>query len=121
VRPKSLHPLHCDEESISHLFVFCPYAGQVAKLVKEKLNVRSDWNKESLEECYQLWVQDRVVKLYSGLPSIMISNIWWAHNSTIFKDKWIPLEVIATITLNQAVDFKDDPKEFKQRILFSPP
>jgi hypothetical protein len=45
----------------------------------------------------------------------MISNIWWARNSTIFKGKWIAPEVIATITLNQAPDFKDDPKESKQR------
>jgi len=73
-------PNHCtlcigDEESVSHLFFFFPYARQVAKLVKEKLNVRSEWNKEILEECYQLWVQDKVMKVYSGLPSVMISNI----------------------------------------------
>lgn len=58
-----------DEESVSHLFVFCPYASQVEKLVKEKLKARFEWNKESLGECYQLWVQDRAMKLYSGLPT----------------------------------------------------
>jgi hypothetical protein len=44
----------------------------------------------------------------------MISNLWWARNSTIFKDKWVPREVIAAITLNQDYDFKDDPKFFKK-------
>jgi hypothetical protein len=45
----------------------------------------------------------------------MVSNILWAHNSSIFKDKVVPLEVTMTFTLRQAVEFKVDLKEKKLR------
>jgi len=38
-----------NKESVVHLFVFFPYVVQVAKLVKEKLKSREEWNKESME------------------------------------------------------------------------
>jgi hypothetical protein len=74
------------------------------KTVKEQLKVKSDWNKDNLEECFKDWLQDRSVKLYTGLPSIFISNIWWAQNNSIFKDKLMPPEVTVTLTLNQVVN-----------------
>jgi hypothetical protein len=40
----------------------------------------------------------------------MISNIWWACNSTIFKDKWVSPEITTALTLSQATEFKEDPK-----------
>jgi hypothetical protein len=67
-----------NSESISHIFISCLYAGQVSTLIKEKHNAQDNWNKDSLEECFRSWVQDRSVALYAGLPSIMVSNIWWA-------------------------------------------
>jgi hypothetical protein len=54
------------------------------------------------------------VHLYAGLPSLMISNIWWACNSAIFKDKMVPPEITAAITLSQVSEFKEDPKSQKQ-------
>jgi hypothetical protein len=52
-------------EYASHLFVSCPYAGQVTMAIKEKLKVGADWNNISLEDCYKLWIQDRSLKLYA--------------------------------------------------------
>jgi hypothetical protein len=89
-------------------------------LVKENLKAKVEWNKESLEECYNIWIHDKVVMLYSGLQCIMISNLGWARNSSIFEDKWFPPRVITTIMLNQVVDFKEDPKSFKQHIPILP-
>jgi ribonuclease HI len=74
------------------------------------------WNKENLEECLKYWLQDRATKLYSGLPSIFTSNIWWARNNAVFNDKFMPPEVTTNITLNQAVEFREDPKALKTRL-----
>lgn len=107
-------------ESIAHLFISCPYAGQVAKTVKDRLNARADWNKDIIEDCFKTWILDRSVHLYAGLPSLMISNIWWAHNSTIFMDRWVDPDATTTLTLNQAAKFKEDPKGQKTRIPILP-
>jgi hypothetical protein len=53
------------------------------------------------------------MNLYSGLPSLMISNIWWARNSTIFKDKWVSPEITVALTITQEAKFKEDPKGYK--------
>jgi hypothetical protein len=78
-----------NSESSYHLFVSCPFAGQVATTLKEKLKVGADWNNPSLEECYKLWVHVRSLKLYAGLPCILVENLCWAWNTTLFKDKWM--------------------------------
>jgi hypothetical protein len=65
-------------------------------------------NKYSLEECYRSWIQDRSVFLYTCLPSIMVSNIWWAWNSAVFSDKTIPLEVTSSLTLRMTEELKED-------------
>jgi endo-beta-N-acetylglucosaminidase D len=67
-------PSHCvlcksNVESVSHLFVTCPYAGQVTKIIKEKLNAKMDWNRDSLEDCFRNWIQDKV-----GQPLCRITN-----------------------------------------------
>jgi hypothetical protein len=100
-----------DSESIDHLFIFCPYAAQVMKLIKEELDPKTSWNKGSLDENLKEWAMDRSVKLYANLPSLFVSSIWWARNSDTFKDKQIQPEITTLITLNQAVDFKEDVKE----------
>jgi hypothetical protein len=60
-----------------------------------------------LEECIKEWLQDKTIRLYVGLPSIPITNLWWAHNTSIFKDKYIPPEITTNITLNLAEEFKE--------------
>jgi hypothetical protein len=35
-------------ESATHLFISCPYAGQVSKMISEKLKAKENWNKNSL-------------------------------------------------------------------------
>jgi hypothetical protein len=84
------------------------------KTVKE-LKFKSDWNKDNLEECFKDRLQDRSVKLYVGLSSIFLSNVWWTQNNSFFKDKLVPLEVTTTLTLNHVVKFGEDPKATKPR------
>jgi hypothetical protein len=77
------------------------------KSIKDKLKAQSNWNQDTLEECFRSWVRDRAVALYAGLPSIMVSNIWWARNNVIFKDRFIPPEKTTSLTLNMAEEFKE--------------
>lgn len=100
-------------ESVTHLFISCPYAGQVLAMISEKLKTQESWNKTSLEKCYRSWIQDRSVSFYAGLPSIMVSNIWWAWNNAVFNDKLVPPEVRASLTLSMAEEFKEDPRTQK--------
>jgi hypothetical protein len=51
---------------------------------------------------------DRSVKFYAGLPNLLISNIWWARNQAIFNNKDVPPTIIVSITLSQAIAFKED-------------
>lgn len=45
---------------------------------------------------------DKAVQNFARLPSILVNSLWWARNSSTFKDKDIPTEVTASITLNLA-------------------
>jgi len=90
-------------------------------LIKDQLKAKAEWKKESMDECYRSWIQDRSVSLYTGLPSIMISNIWWARNSSIFKDKSVPPKVTVTLTLSMEEEFKEDLREQKTQTLIPPP
>jgi hypothetical protein len=85
------HCILCKQfpEYVSHLFISCPFAGQVASTLKENLKIGADWNFPSLEECYKLWIHDRSLKLYAGLPCILVANLWWAQNVVTIKDKWM--------------------------------
>jgi hypothetical protein len=84
-----------------------PLQFQVSLALKEKLKVGTDWSNPSLEECYKLWIHDISLNLYAGLPCIMVANLWWACNVTLFKDKWMTPEVITALTLAQATKTKE--------------
>jgi hypothetical protein len=45
-------------KSTSHLFMSCSYAVHGMSIIKDKLNAKATWRKESLEECLKEWVQD---------------------------------------------------------------
>jgi hypothetical protein len=78
-----------NQETITHLFIPCPYARKVAQIIKYELKIRANWDEGSIEECFRSWIQE-ITSLYAGLPGIMISNIWWERNNVIFKDKFVP-------------------------------
>jgi hypothetical protein len=106
-------------ETISHMFIHCSYATQVFHSVKEKLQAKTDWNKPSLEECVKDWLLDRSVNLYASLPSILVNNLWWAHNSNIHKDRLVPPEVTTTLTVGKTMEFMKKQKTKTQRSLCS--
>jgi hypothetical protein len=44
---------------------------------------------------------EKLLSMYVELPSLMVSNVWWAQNKASFNVKWFPPEVTTTITLIQ--------------------
>jgi ribonuclease HI len=51
----------------------------------------------------------------------MISNIWWARNSVVFKDKTVPPEMIAAISISQDEEFKTKLRTSKHCFIVPPP
>jgi hypothetical protein len=86
-------------KTASHLFVSCPFIGQVSMALKKKIKAGADWINPSFEECYKFWIHDISLNLYAGLPCILVENLWRAHIAAVFKDKWMSPEVIKTLIL----------------------
>jgi hypothetical protein len=76
------------------------------KIVHENLILKSTWNKPKLEDCLKDWMENKAVQNFRRLQSILVNNLWWAHNSDTFRDKDIPLEITTGITLNLAKEFE---------------
>jgi hypothetical protein len=68
-----------------------------------------------LEDSVKKWYLDKSISSFPCLPSLLVNNIWWACNSTVFKDTLVPPEVTTSVTLSQASEFKVDPKEPKAK------
>jgi hypothetical protein len=86
------------------------YVEQVSRIVHKELNPTSSWTKNFLEECMKDWMANKIVKRFEGMPSFLVSSIWWARKSRIFKDKDIPLEVTTDVILNLSKEFMIDLK-----------
>lgn len=45
---------------------------------------------------------------------MLVSNLWWVCNSSIFEDTFVPPEITTTIMLSQVVEFKEDPRDSRR-------
>jgi hypothetical protein len=93
------------KETYSHLFFYCVYAFQFIGIIANEVNPSFQWRKTNLEEILKDWLYDRVVKRFEGMPSFLVSRIWWAQNSSISRDKDIPPKVTTGIILNLSKQF----------------
>lgn len=75
-----------------------------------------EWDKPSLEECVQESMQDGRVREFDSLPRIMIHNLWWTRNVTLFEDKEIPKEKTIYLVIKLSREYKMEPKLKKQRV-----
>jgi hypothetical protein len=96
--------------------VTCDYAGHVMKALQREFKPELAWNKPSLENCFkewsqdksvqqncfEEWSQDKSVQQFVGLPSILVSSLWWARNSSLFRYEEIPPNINANIIINLA-------------------
>jgi hypothetical protein len=108
------------EETSSHIFFDCVYAIQVSRIVYKYLKASSLWPKVFLEDNLKGWLVDKSIKQLDGVPSILVNSLWWAHNSSVFKDRDILPEVTVGIILNLANELLTDLK-FKEPRLPSMP
>jgi hypothetical protein len=56
------------------------------------------------------WLADKVVKNFHGMQSFLVSSIWRAQNSSIFREITIPPEVTTGIIMKLSKEFISDLK-----------
>jgi hypothetical protein len=82
-------PGHCplcksDLESVSHLFIYCPFAISVWNLVYKELNLNRSWTGNTLSDCLKSWYLDKSVP--SHIAAYIIWYIWQERNKALFED-----------------------------------
>jgi hypothetical protein len=82
-----------NKASVNHVFLFYLYTMQVLKLMKGEFKQNSSWNNIRHENYLKNWFSDKSIKIFKGLPCILVNIIWWAHNVWIFKNEEVPPEV----------------------------
>jgi hypothetical protein len=80
---------HCslcksDCESVSHLFIYCPFAISVWNLVYMELKLNRSWTGNTLSDCFQSWYMDKSVPTHIAAYSIWY--IWQERNKALFED-----------------------------------
>jgi hypothetical protein len=83
------------------------------KLVKDEFKQNYSWNNVQLENCLKDWLSNKFVKLFEGLPYILVNIIQWACTVQIFKKEEVPLEISVGLIIKISKEFKLDPKEKK--------
>jgi hypothetical protein len=71
-----------DEESISHLFINCPFTLKLWKNLHIAYNLVTNWGGNSLNNCFENWL--KVEKVYNTLPIIVCWYLWLERNRCIF-------------------------------------
>jgi hypothetical protein len=71
-----------DEESISHLFLACPFTLNLWKNLHYTYNLTTIWGGSSLSDCLENWL--KVEKVYKSLPIIVCWYLWLERNRCIF-------------------------------------
>lgn len=62
------------------------------------------------------WLEDKSVKEFEAFPGILVYGVWWARNSSIFRDVDIPHEVTVGLILKLPKEFKVNPKIKNPRV-----
>ena len=87
-----------ENESTSHLFGSCSFAGHVwnnatRTLTQTRLNIAvGSWVQRAKE-----WWGNEAVCNHSAFPTLFIYTIWETRNRAIFKDKWMPIDITTNI------------------------
>jgi hypothetical protein len=85
-----------EEESIPHLFIYCPFTIKLWQKLHTVYNLATIWGGISLTSCFEDWI--KVEKCYKTLPIIVCWHVWLERNSCIFENR-IPSELRACIKI----------------------
>jgi hypothetical protein len=55
------------------------------KKLEEKLKAKDNCNKDNLEDFFLEWVSSKPVSQFKCMSSLVVTNMWWAHNSNLFR------------------------------------
>jgi hypothetical protein len=75
-----------DNESNTHLFLFCSFSRKVWLELSSLLNQVVVWDGLNVELAWKSWLQTPVYKSIKALPLIVCWGIWLARNKAIFQD-----------------------------------
>lgn len=107
-----------DNDSNSHLLIFCFFSRQVWLELSILLNHMVVWDGLDIELAWQSWIQTRAYKSIKALPLIVCRGIWLACNKTIFQDSpSLPKLVAARVSQSSLTSLKK--KSFQSSTSFT--
>ena len=109
------------EETSSHLFASCSYAGMVWKGVVNRLDAnRAHEAIGTLEEKTKAWWSDEKVDQFEAFPILYVYSIWEARNKAIFNNTWVTPDTVIPLIFNKIHEHKKDSTRNKTRIIREP-
>ena len=110
-----------NDETSSHIFTSCSYAGSIwngmiRKLEAEKVHEAN----VPLEEKTKAWWNDERVGPFEAFPILFVYSIWEARNKTIFNNTWIPPDIVISLLMSKLQEHKKDIAKTKIRIIKKP-
>ena len=96
-------------ETSSHLFTSCSYAGSVWNGVVDKLEAdKAHKAIATLEERTKAWWNDKRVGPFEAFPILFVYSIWEAKNKTIFNNTWMPPDIGISLLMSKIQEHKRD-------------
>ena len=119
--PRFFPLCRASDETSSHLFASCPYAGSVWNGVVGKLEAdKAHEANATLEERTKAWWNDKRVGPFEAFPILFVYSIWVAKNKAIFNNTWIPPNIVISLLMSKIQEHKRDQVIFRTRIIRDP-
>jgi len=78
------------EESISHLFIYCPVSKKIWLETMRLLKINALWGVDSMETSWSKWWHSFPEGNMRNLPLIFAWGVWLSRNKSLFHDKDTP-------------------------------
>jgi hypothetical protein len=85
-------------------------------MVTKEFKSRAIRMHQELEASVWNWLEDKLVYHLEAFPCILVKNIWWVHNSCIFKAYFISLKIYGVQIINVIKQFMVKKKKKKDRV-----
>jgi hypothetical protein len=88
--------------------------------LSQSYNQQFKWDKVSVLECLEAWLNDRANAYYKALPCYVLWGLWLTKNNMIFEGKEAQLGRVVHLIRLTFGEGKKPPKLIPQRILQDP-
>jgi hypothetical protein len=82
------------------MLIHCSYTLTVWKELEAQTGLINAWGRESAKVYFRLWCENLQAKPYKALPLINAWGIWLVRNSSLFKDKFIYIQICAAQSIS---------------------